>query len=195
MLMRIIRTELYFDPRHLRWHEPELIQNNPGVACSFVNTEGVEFKHHDLRELTREVIVGNEPPEQYYDEETMRAFLGRALCVTPPDFQLFRSIDSTFANENASVIDFILTQPIIVEQSPPVGIPLNQLLKGASATSLGAMLGYFGLHEPLLFATVPAGILIIGAVANVNKAMEKGLNHAIEKVIRKKRRRKESTEM
>ena len=64
---------------------------------------------------------------------------------------------------------------IIVERSPPDAVSLLKLLKGASGVVIGAYVGLQTGQGPLLFITVPAGMIIVGAASGIGAALEAGL--------------------
>jgi hypothetical protein len=45
-MLRVIRTELYFNPLEIKWQVPELIINNPGISAAFFpcSPGGFEFE-------------------------------------------------------------------------------------------------------------------------------------------------------
>jgi hypothetical protein len=84
---------------------------------------------------------------------------------------------------NRAIVEYIKQQDIVVERSPRVGIPFSTLLKSASAASLGTFLGVSALEGyPLLFITVPAGI-VVGSALGISKALEAGLNKWVSKIV------------
>ena len=87
---------------------------------------------------------------------------------------------------NPHLVEFVLEQDIIIEQSPPVAIPFKDLLKKTNAPILmGAyMMGQSiaGDHPILMFVTVPGGIIVIGSALGVAEALAAGLNKQIKKL-------------
>lgn len=170
--MRVIRTELYFDAKEIEWPFKERIISNPGVSVAFLNSE-IDGDPQDALSLisgAEETIL--ELPEKW----SFGVFLDQCLRGSDP-------ADPQNLDEfNPHFVRFVLAQPIIIEHSPPIGIPLEQLLKSASALSIGTGVGVLGIDHPILFVSVPAGILVVGAAYAISKAFDKGLNLRIERV-------------
>jgi hypothetical protein len=171
--MRVVRTEMYFDPREINWPLPELVTNTPGIAAAYFQIDA-ELGPDDVRGQLSWLFLHPE-----YNERTIRLFLDASLWGSGSLFPEPRQEGEEF---NPTIINYILEQSIIIEQSPPLGVPFEQLLKGASVTSIGTLLGYYGMNEPLLFLTIPAGILVVGSAVAISKAMEKGLSHTISRL-------------
>ncbi len=67
------------------------------------------------------------------------------------------------------------TECIVVEQSPPQLLSLTELLKKGTGVSIGAYVGLQVASGPLLFVTVPLGIMIVGVAVGVSDALRIGL--------------------
>jgi hypothetical protein len=65
---------------------------------------------------------------------------------------------------------------MVIEQPPPLGIPFSDLIKGASAATIGA---YVGVQTAdghlLLFLTVPAGIIVVAPLSPFRMQSTEGL--------------------
>lgn len=91
--------------------------------------------------------------------------------------------------DNSRITRFILDQDIVVERSPPVGVPFGNLLRLSPDVLVGSYIGIQTAqgNPMLLFATVPAGILVVGAAWSLSKAMQKGLPKHIKKALERKK--------
>jgi hypothetical protein len=85
--------------------------------------------------------------------------------------QLEHSINAAFDGET-----------IVVEHSPPSVESIMALLSRGSGVALGAYVGYdaaSNVSPLLLYASVPAGMLICGTAAGVADALQRGLRHRV----------------
>jgi hypothetical protein len=85
---------------------------------------------------------------------------------------------------NESIIELLLYQDIIVEQSPPEAVPLMNVIMHGTNISIGSYLGYAisGGDIPLMFITVPAGVIVMGAAIGISNGLKNGLQKTIEGV-------------
>ncbi len=67
------------------------------------------------------------------------------------------------------------TECIVVEQSPTQLLSLTEFLKKGTGVSIGAYVGLQVASGPLLFVTVPLGIMIVGVAVGVSDALRIGL--------------------
>jgi hypothetical protein len=84
---------------------------------------------------------------------------------------------------NESIIDFLLEQTVVIEESPPEAVSLLNLIAHGTHLSIGSYLGYAlaGGSIPLMFITVPAGIIVLGAAAGISNGLKNGLQKTVEK--------------
>jgi hypothetical protein len=87
--------------------------------------------------------------------------------------------------ENPQIVDYILTQPIVIERSPPFHITLKDLL---TSTNLPVWIEtYMGWsvapeHSVLLFITVPGGIIVVSSAAGLATALAAGLSKSVKRL-------------
>jgi hypothetical protein len=83
------------------------------------------------------------PVSQPKSEAQLRVFLDECLRGTNEVVRSYfsgRLSSEELLNEyNPQIIDRFYKESIIIEQSPPSGIPFGQLAKGASSASIGAL--------------------------------------------------------
>lgn len=78
------------------------------------------------------------------------------------------------------------TRLIPFEESPFDAHALASIVATGSGTAIGAIVGYLAVGTmipPLLFVTVPLGMIICGAAAGVAKSLEEGLRSRILKLL------------
>jgi hypothetical protein len=173
-MLRVIRTELYFNPFDIKWRFPELVVSNPGISMAFF---GCDPSRLDFEKIFSTPVS---PMERVEPPQVLRAFFDTALQNAPFNTYGFQA----YHELNKPIIDEIYNEPIIIEHSPAEGIPLGKLLSGASVATIGTYVGLQGVWgNPLLFVAVPAGIIVVGAAVAVVRAFDKGLNHAVERAI------------
>jgi hypothetical protein len=128
--------------------------------------------------------------QQPKSEAQLRVFLDECLRGTNDIVRSFfsgRLSSEELPNEyNPQIIDRFYKESIIIKQSPPSGIPFGQLAKSASSASIGALVGYYGQHEPMLFLTIPAGIVLVRSAVAVSKAIDQGIHFAIDRFLKRK---------
>jgi hypothetical protein len=178
--MRILRTEMYFDSSELRGLDAS--ESNPGVAVAFAMPDGGQTEGIGER-LLLSWYAGPSLSEEMFD-----VFLDIAL----------RGLSDQAAHDawsqpvpvvlNKEHVKFLGDANIVVEQSPPEWATLKSLVARGSGITVGTMLGTLGLTYPLLFFTVPMGIIIVGAARGISKGLEGGLNQMIQRALRPRRR-------
>src|SRR5207245_8538857 len=91
--------------------------------------------------------------------------------------------------ENARIMDVILHSDIVYEKSPPEVTQLASVIaKAGASVVIGTFLGYEVAdgNYPLMFITIPTGIIVIGAALGVSRGLENGLNKYIENLFKTK---------
>jgi hypothetical protein len=84
-----------------------------------------------------------------------------------------------------AIVDYVLSQPIVIERSPPITVTLKGLL---TATNLPIWIGtYMGWsvvpdHSVLLFITVPGGIIVVSFATGLALALSAGLSKSIKRL-------------
>jgi hypothetical protein len=127
-MLRVIRTELYFNPLEIKWQFPELIISNPGISAAFFRCDPRAF---ELERVISSIIFHTTEGRAARE---VGAFLDTALQNAPfpilPHFLEHRVL-------NVGPIEKIHNSEIIVEHSPPEGIQFHKLLSGASIITVG----------------------------------------------------------
>ena len=96
---------------------------------------------------------------------------------------------------NPAITDALLNTQVIYESSPPQLLPLREIAKGGAAVVIGTFIGY-GVADgnyPLMFSTIPAGIIVIGSAIGISRGLENGLNKFIENLFKKQDKKGKKT--
>ena len=180
----MIRTDMFFEPRQMNWPrrgQPRQAHRvNPGL--SFAWFEGSTTGSGVAELLTSKIEIDSDEIGRFID---MALVDGRSMDVERPE-----EIGMAFWTPagpqylNRPLVDYVLDQPIVIERSPPVHEVLRHLGRNA-AVAVGLYMGAGAVvdHHPLLFLTIPSGIIVAGASIGVAKAFEKGIPKVIEKRI------------
>ncbi|MDR3467374.1 MAG: hypothetical protein P4M07_15695 [Xanthobacteraceae bacterium] len=173
---------MYFDPLQLEWPLVEALFGNPGISVAFfgMKTDGTELERLGILS-----VLAN---GRKVDDAIIRAFIDQSLLnEAVHGFLGGIRLEAGGPETNPSAVAYVLDQLIVIENSPPEGVPFASLIKGASAATIGA---YVGVHAAdgnlLLFLTVPAGILVVGSAIAVTNAINQGLNKAVERISKRK---------
>jgi hypothetical protein len=192
-MQRVIRTELYFDPLEIKWRLPERVIGTPGISFLFYHGDSSNLKQtimgtaftyppeFNMLRYSEGFFPFLPPPPQELSRTEIRAFVDGALQNDTYGF--YRGSAETYTELNTALIDQIFQTPIIVENSPPEAIPFHQLMSKPSILVIGTFLGMqvSGLTE-LLFLTAPAGIIVVGSAVSVVRAIDRGLNHYVDRM-------------
>jgi hypothetical protein len=88
---------------------------------------------------------------------------------------------------NPAVVDFLWNAEIVYESSPPQLLPLREIAKGGPAVVIGTFLGFNVAdgYYPLMFITIPVGIVVIGSAIGISRGLENGLNKFFQGLFKK----------
>ena len=183
--MRILTTWMYFDSSQIsgetrfrprgRGEEAE-----PGIGVAWFRGDTTA-----LMEISNLKIFRSLPRSQNgaLSEEALRNYID--LFLMDAEEYEFGSPERSL--KNASVIDYILSEPIVIERSPPFHITLKGLL---TTTNLPIWIGtYMGWnvapeHSVLLFITVPGGIIVVSSATGLATAMAAGLSKSVKRLFK-----------
>jgi hypothetical protein len=187
--MRILTTWMFFDiaqvsaeppwreRRRGRGDEPE-----PGIGIAWCAGDTAELMPVSNLKVFR-VLPGAEIEE--FNEEILRSYLD-AFVMDAEEHEFSRPERSL---KNPNIVDYVLTEPVVVERSPPIHVTLKGMI---NATNLPVWIGtYMGWsvapeHSVLLFITVPGGIIIVSSAAGLANALSSGLSSSVKRLFRKK---------
>ena len=71
-------------------------------------------------------------------------------------------------------------------------MPLREIAKAGAPVVIGTFLGYEVADGsyPLMFITIPVGIIVIGSAIGISRGLENGLNKFVEGLFKNKGRKK-----
>jgi hypothetical protein len=185
--MRVLQTQFIFDQDQIEIANPsEEVPEFPAVSCAWFKITDKEAARPSawMRRIAPGQIMafggkGFVSLEEAPNEVDVRRFLDGCLY----DAVYTGSLEQGDVR-NPGVVDYLLEQTVILEESPPKAIPLKGLIGAGSIMSIGAAVGYKlapGTYPLLLLITVPVGIIVIGSAAGVATAMQHGLHEVIRK--------------
>jgi hypothetical protein len=179
--MRVLRTEMYFSKDQITelYTRNRGNAQNPGLSFAWFHTGG---STHGLDEqlLEHRSFHREQEMAEFFLDHVLRGYDKRVPFLLMPDLQL----------ANRHIIEYAMNEAIIIENSPPEAITLRSLIARAPGVAIGTLVGAAAARQyspMLMFLTVPAGILVCSSAIGISKALEKGLNQRIEKLIKPKR--------
>jgi hypothetical protein len=104
-------------------------------------------------------------------------------------FNLARAHLEAFATDHSGLLEFAeyvsYADVVPFESSPLSPDSLGKILTAGSGAGIGAGVALMvaGGPTPLLFVTVPAGMIVCGAAMGVSEALQKGLRYKILKLM------------
>jgi len=98
----------------------------------------------------------------------------------PPD------TDIEYAKSDLRFAELVAFEPVVpIEESPLAAGVLVSLVTKASGVAIGAFAGFVAVGpSPLLLVTVPAGMIICGAVKPLADALESGLRDKLQDLLK-----------
>jgi hypothetical protein len=153
---------------------PEGITLEPAELLSKLQAEGKSFLNASFALHLLAYVFTFESVEREMTFEDIDSFQ-----QGPPE-------DIVLKPEHYFFAEYLLFARIIPFEQSPIDLEsLGNLITTASGVGVGAYVGFLvGGSGPLLFVTVPAGMIICGAASGVAKALEKGLKDRILSLIR-----------
>lgn len=189
--MRVLRTEMYFSENQIRGLNRRRTTHatNPGLGFAWLRTER---RPHgiDERLLEHRWFYRDERTAEVFLDVAVRGYEGRVSLFEPqPRLRggPFPSSRSEFATQlNPGITRTVMDGDIIVENSPPEAITFRSLPTKAPGVAIGTFVGMkaAGDANMLMLLTVPTGILVCSSAIGVSKALEKGLNKAVERLLK-----------
>jgi len=190
--MRVLTTWMYFDSKQVI-SEPPLGPRNrrrprgrgedpePGVGIAWFGGDTTTLVEIESVELFR--ALRTELPDEPLSEQALRSYLDLFL-MDAEEFAFSRPERSL---KNADLVNYLLGEPIVIERSPPVHITLTGLL---NKTNLPVWIGtYMGWsvvpeHSPMLFITIPGGIIVVSSAAQLADALGAGLSKSVKRLFK-----------
>jgi hypothetical protein len=180
--MRVLRTEMYFPKEQIvdlyTFHTSHA--ENPGLGFAWLHTGG-DTGGFDERLL--------EMPALFRDEHVVEIFLDYVLrgYERRLPFQLFmQTYIGSRLPANPEMVASVMNGEIVIEGSPPQAITFRSLLaKAPAGVAIGTLVGMTAAGDVGMLAllTVPGGIIVCSSAIGISKALEKGLNKMVERLM------------
>jgi hypothetical protein len=177
--MRVLRTEMYFSGVHIFGLNRRRTShaNNPGLGFAWIRTD---MPTHGIDEQLLE--------NRYFDQQERAAMAFLDLAIRGYEGSATVSASDAYfgARYNQAIVQSVMSGDIVVENSPPEAVTFRALLAKAPGVAIGTFVGMKAAGDTtlLMLLTVPTGIVICSSAIGVSKALEKGLNKAVEKLIK-----------
>lgn len=90
---------------------------------------------------------------------------------------------------DSEAYQLLYAREVVIEQSPPDLTSIVDLIRRATGVGIGAWAGIQAAPTPgMLFITIPAGMMIIGAASGIGAALESGLRERLLRMLMPPRR-------
>jgi hypothetical protein len=172
-----------FDGFHWRRERFSEDDKNPGVAFAFFRTQTTidPIEAENLKAF--KPIRAEDPIRPTKDQ--IRGILD--LFILDADERAFVRIPNDGSLENRGIVDFVLSQEIVMEHSPPFSISLKGVIDSTNIPVwIGTLVGFGAAgwdHPVLLLLTVPGGIIAVSSARGIGRAMEMGLNKHLKRLL------------
>lgn len=126
------------------------------------------------------------------DEPGLYRAVYDASFLAEKDFHLRRLTELPaavrFGRAKSDFAAYVLREPVVpFENSPLAADSILDIVTKATGTGIGAYIGFVVAgNSPLLFVSVPAGMVICGAASGLAKGLEEGLRGRIRALISKR---------
>jgi hypothetical protein len=149
----------------------------PGIGIAWFrgdsSREVSELKH--FRRLPRL----EETPE--FSEEALRSYID-LFVMDAEEFEFDRPERSL---KNGEIVDFVISEPFVIERSPPSLLTLKGVLTNTNLPIwIGTYMGWSVApeHSVLLFITVPGGIIVVSSATGLASALAAGLSKSVKRL-------------
>lgn len=179
MLHRVVRTEFYLDAEDFR----------PSYGMTYLAfPDSSSFQDRDAVPSFSAAWLRNFKPRDFPgDSGDLRSKSSPFIGIDSVEWYLFQVlVNGRYSGEergvlfdtNHPLVDRILAQPIVLEQSPVLTEPFYSILRRSTpSVAIGAYVGYAAANgNYLLMVTVPAGILLVGSAIEITRALPRILS-------------------
>jgi hypothetical protein len=183
-LDRVVRTDLYFDGKTRPFiNEQHHEKFPPSIGTAWIANPKMPVTSY--QERSPELLHLHELPisERLSPEEMIEAIL---QGIDPRQIIEFlpREIVAIIHTKRLYLTKALLAQRIVIERSPPLAFTLANILRNATSTSLGVLVGTGLSPDPFIMSiAIPAGILLMGPIMGISKGLERGLARLVEEKI------------
>ncbi len=189
--MRIITTWMYFDPSQVlsegrrSWRRGGRgeEQVEPGIGIAWCAGDTTNLMPFDNLKAFRQMPFDHGE----INEERLRDYID-VFLTDDREFE-FRRPERSIKNPN--VVDFVLTEPFVIQRSPPDLLSLQTVITKTKTNLpifIGTYMGWAVAPEEsiLLFITVPGGIIIVSSAVGLAEALASGLSTSVKRLFRVK---------
>lgn len=177
--MRVLRTEMYFSEEQINGLNRRRTTHaeNPGLGFAWLRTER-QPRGIDEQLLSHHFFDRQEGAATAFLDLAIRGHENRATFSTANAY-----FGSTF---NPGIVQSVMAGAIVIENSPPEAVTFRSLLMKAPGVAIGTLVGMKAAADApmLMLLTVPTGIVVCSSAIGISKALEKGLNKAVEKFMK-----------
>jgi hypothetical protein len=182
--MRLLRTEIFFRPEDVKRAVGFSVRQAPGISFLFVSDSERGFApdisidrvgDFVFQEVFRFSTGLNEQRVQAFIDLALR---GSGAVVLRNFIDAGDALDRQEV-ENGAAVRAVCESTFVYQNSPPAEFKIADLANlGAGATG-GIFLGVYGAT-----LTVPVGIVLIGSAIGISRALEKGLQKKLDKLLK-----------
>ncbi len=149
------------------FNESEILQSSSLLEALKIKKPIITIRAHHLWDDIARVIFYSEWSEKVSSDSDQDSH----VSIIPRGGHLF-------------IEELIYGKHVIIENSPLSMESLANLVNSATGVGLGAYIGFIiGGNTTLLLLTVPAGMVICGSAAGLSRALEKGLEKRLMKLL------------
>jgi hypothetical protein len=181
--MRVVRTEIYLDP-------PPIGDVSPlakSISFAWFKDEDADGAALDLATLFRpEFSIVTVTDDKQREKEALK-FVLSCLMQGAPDVE--NRAAATWLDEKELLSSY--ATEVVIEQSPPVALPLSKIISKSPGIAIGTFIGYqVGAENAyLMFLSIPGGILAVSSAIGIARALEQGLHRKVEALFKSKPKR------
>lgn len=178
--MRVLRTEMYFSEDQINGlnRRRTTHSKNPGLAFVWLRME------RRIRRIDEELLE-----HRFFDRQESAAAAFLDLAIRGQEKRAtFSTADAYFGSTyNPGIVQSVMDGSIVIENSPPEAVTFRTLLTKAPGVAIGTLVGMKAAGDApmLMLLTVPTGIVVCSSAIGVSKALEKGLNKAVERLMKR----------
>ena len=183
--MRMITTWMNFDASEVKGGQSHRRrrsrgeESEPGIGITWCAGDTSTMMSISSIKFFEALDVNNDD----FSTEDLRRYIDSFL-VDDDDYEFTRPKDPL---RNPTIVNYVLTAPFVIEQSPPAHLNLTGVLtKTNMPVWIGTYMGWSVApeHSVLLFITVPGGIIVVSSAIGLASALAAGLSTSIKRLFR-----------
>jgi hypothetical protein len=178
--MRVVRTDTFLDkPASPYWTSSPLAKS---ISTAWFKEEGGADADFDPPTLLMPGYVSRPRSSE------IAKFLEDCLWSGTNDTKLERMLLERAGWVLPKDLEDAFNVGVIIEQSPPIALPLSQLLSKSPGIAIGTFVGYqmSAQHPDLMLVYVAGGIVVVSSAIGVARALESGLQDRVKAFFKSK---------